>query len=127
MIEREEFELMISEKFGFNLMRYSDDFREKEKSGQYCDLKTRLVSVVWQEARKHQWTEIDYNRGDYGMPEVGRKVLIVAGGVQQDTIFEFRDKLDGEPCWNWFRDDLDECPMVEEGQHWCYAPQFGSE
>jgi hypothetical protein len=60
------------------------------------------------------------------LPAVGQRVLLEINGIVQNEIFIFDSADVGDystPEYFWSRDDIDECPKVEDGQHWMPLPE----
>lgn len=60
------------------------------------------------------------------LPAIGQRVILFSNGVVQNEIFTFdaADTSDySPPEYFWSRDDLDECPSIENGQKWIPLPK----
>ena len=59
-----------------------------------------------------------------GLPAIGEKVLLCINGVVQTETFDMdsSDSSDWSPVMFWGRDDIEDCPMVEDEHWWMPLP-----
>lgn len=58
------------------------------------------------------------------LPKIGQKVILFSNGVVQEETFMFdmADKNDLETECFWSRDDLEECPELQQSDFWQSIP-----
>lgn len=60
------------------------------------------------------------------LPAIGQRVILFSNGVVQNEIFtlDAGDVSDySPPEYFWSRDELEDCPLVEDGQKWMPLPK----
>ena len=96
----------------FYLLDFSDTtiYKDKEGDENYAPLYASPVPT-------HPWNLI--TNENWNIPKLEQRVILFSNGVVQDESYTLDRGDDG---YFWWREDLDECPEVKEGDAWIPWP-----